>query len=230
MAIIDLVRWAPQDGETIFAWRFPHTNLSTYTQLIVQESQEAVLFSKGQIMGKFGPGKHTLNTENLPVLRSLFGIPFGGRNPFTAEVWFVNRIQTFSIDWSIDRMAIHDADYNTQLPLTASGQYGLVVSDAEKFLVKIVGTRSEFTQDDLTEQFTGESPPAQKERGCRSFERRPRQNLRLPATGPRNPRPEPPERDRPASAEPDRTRQPRPANRHNRNKGTTSSGNRPDLR
>ena len=156
MAIIDLVRWAPQDGETIFAWRFPHTNLSTYTQLIVQESQEAVLFSKGQIMGKFGPGKHTLNTENLPVLRSLFGIPFGGRNPFTAEVWFVNRIQTFSIDWSIDRMTIHDADYNTQLPLTASGQYGLVVSDAEKFLVKIVGTRSEFTQDDLTEQFTGE--------------------------------------------------------------------------
>ena len=156
MAIIDLVRWAPQDGETIFAWRFPHTNLSTYTQLIVQESQEAVLFSKGQIMGKFGPGKHTLNTENLPVLRSLFGIPFGGRNPFTAEVWFVNRIQTFSIDWSIDRMAIHDADYNTQLPLTASGQYGLVVSDAEKFLVKIVGTRSEYTQRDLTEQFTGE--------------------------------------------------------------------------
>ena len=156
MAIIDLVRWAPQDSETIFAWRFPHTNLSTYTQLIVQESQEAILFSKGQIMGKFGPGKHTLNTENLPVLRSLFGIPFGGRNPFTAEVWFVNRIQTFSIDWSIDRMTIHDADYNTQLPLTASGQYGLVVSDAEKFLVKIVGTRSEFTQDDLTEQFTGE--------------------------------------------------------------------------
>ena len=103
-----------------------------------------------------GRGKHTLNTENLPVLRSLFGIPFGGRNPFTAEVWFVNRIQTFSIDWSIDRMTIHDADYNTQLPLTASGQYGLVVSDAEKFLVKIVGTRSEFTQDDLTEQFTGE--------------------------------------------------------------------------
>lgn len=156
MAIIDLVRWSPQGSDTIFAWRFPHTNLSTYTQLIVQESQEAVLFSKGQIMGKFGPGKHTLNTENLPVLRSLYGIPFGGKNPFTAEVWFVNRIQTFNIDWSIDRMPIHDADYNTQLPLTASGQYGLQVTDAEKFLVRIVGTRSEYTQEDLTDQFTGE--------------------------------------------------------------------------
>lgn len=155
MAIIDLVRWSPQGSDTIFAWRFPHTNLSTYTQLVVQESQEAVLFSKGQIMGKFGPGKHTLSTENLPILRSLYGIPFGGKNPFTAEVWFVNRIQTFSIDWYIDRMVIHDVDYNTQLPLTASGQYGLQVVDAEKFLVKMVGTHSEYTQHDLTEQFTG---------------------------------------------------------------------------
>lgn len=73
MAIIDLVRWQPQGGPTIYAYRFPETNLSTYTQLLVSESQEAVLFSKGQLMGKFGPGKHTLNTENLPILRSLSG-------------------------------------------------------------------------------------------------------------------------------------------------------------
>jgi membrane protease subunit (stomatin/prohibitin family) len=156
MAIIDLVRWSPQGSKTIYAWRFPETNLATYTQLIVQESQEAVLFSKGQIVGKFGPGKHTLNTENLPILRNLFGIPFGGKNPFTAEVWFVNKIQTFSIDWAVSKMPIHDPDYNTQLPLVAGGRYGLKVNDAEKFLVKSVGTKTDFTQDDLTNQFFGE--------------------------------------------------------------------------
>lgn len=156
MAIIDLVRWAPQGDTTIYAWRFPETNLSTYTQLIVQESQEAILFSKGQIVGKFGPGKHTLNTENLPILRSLYGLPFGGKNPFTAEVWFVNKIQIYNIDWAIDRMTIHDADYNTQLPLTASGQYGLKIVDSEKFLVKAVGTKTDFTEYDLTSQFNGE--------------------------------------------------------------------------
>jgi membrane protease subunit (stomatin/prohibitin family) len=156
MAIIDLVRWSPQGSETIFAHRFNETNLSTYTQLIVQESQEAVLFSKGQIVGKFGPGKHTLNTENLPILRSLYGIPFGGKNPFTAEIWFVNKLQPYNIDWKIDRMPIHDADYNTQLPLVAVGCYGLRIIDAEKFLIKIVGTKSDFTQKDLTEQFFGE--------------------------------------------------------------------------
>ena len=156
MAIIDLVRWAPQGNQTIYAYRFPETNLSTYTQLIVQESQEAILFSKGQIVGKFGPGKHTLNTENLPILRSLYGLPFGGKNPFTAEVWFVNKLQPYNIDWSIDRMDIHDADYNTGIPLVANGRYGLKITDAERFLIKIVGTKNSFDQNDLTDQFFGE--------------------------------------------------------------------------
>ncbi|MFC4677231.1 SPFH domain-containing protein, partial [Dysgonomonas termitidis] len=147
---------SPQGNKTIYAWRFPETNLSTYTQLIVQESQEAVLFSKGQIVGKFGPGKHTLNTENLPVLRNLFGIPFGGKNPFTAEVWFVNKTTPYNIDWETSSMSMHDPDYNTQLPLVSKGRYGLKITAAEKFLVKIVGTKSEFTQDDLTDQFLGE--------------------------------------------------------------------------
>lgn len=156
MAIIDLVRWMPQGNQTIYAYRFPETNLSTYTQLIVQESQEAILFSKGQIVGKFGPGKHTLNTENLPILRSLYGLPFGGKNPFTAEVWFVNKLQPYNIDWNINRMDIHDADYNTNIPLVASGRYGLKIIDAERFLIKIVGTKDTFNQDDLTDQFYGE--------------------------------------------------------------------------
>lgn len=156
MAIIDLVRWAPQGSETIYAWRFPHTNLSTYTQLLVHESQEALLFSKGQLVGKFGPGKHTLNTENLPILRSLFGIPFGGKNPFTAEVWFVNKIQTFSIDWEIDNMSIHDAGYNTYMPIIARGKYGLNIVDSERFIIKLVGTKSQFTERDFTTQFEGE--------------------------------------------------------------------------
>ncbi len=156
MAIINLVSWAPQGNQTIYAYRFPETNLSTYTQLIVKESQEAILFSKGQIVGNFGPGKHTLNTENLPILRNLYGLPFGGKNPFTAEVWFVNKLQPYNIDWSIDRMDIHDADYNTGIPLIANGRYGLKITDAERFLIKIVGTKNSFDQNDLTDQFFGE--------------------------------------------------------------------------
>jgi len=156
MAIIDFVNWSPDSNYNVYAYKYPATNLSTYTQLVVQESQEAVLFSKGQIIGKFGPGKHTLNTENLPLLRTLYGLPFGGKNPFMAEVWFVNKIEHYNLPWSIDKMDTHDPDYNTNIPLTAGGTYGLKLTDTEKFLVKIVGTKTSYSQSDLNQQFIGE--------------------------------------------------------------------------
>ena len=107
MAFIDVVEWSPRTND-IYAWKFPHENLSTNTQLLVRESQEAVFFSKGQIIGKFGPGKHVLTTENLPLLRKLYGIPFGGKNPFLAEVWFVNKAMPLTIDWRTTSMRIMD--------------------------------------------------------------------------------------------------------------------------
>ena len=154
MALIDFVRWTP-GNESLYAWKFPETNLSTLTQLVVAESQEAVLFSKGQLLGKFGPGKHVLNTENLPLLRGLFGLPFGGNNPFTAEVWFVNKLIPLNIDWSTDGMMYHDPDYQTMVPPVASGRYGLRVEDAERFLIKLVGTGTSFGAAQLTDNFWG---------------------------------------------------------------------------
>lgn len=156
MAIIDCVSWSPDGSEIIYAYKYPHNNLSTYTQLVVHESQEAFLFSKGQLLGKFGPGKHTLSTENLPVLRSLYGLPFGGKNPFMAQVWYVNRVERFNIPWRVGRLDIHDADYQTMLTLALDGQYGLKIVDGEKFLIRMVGTRDVFTEYDMTEQFNGE--------------------------------------------------------------------------
>lgn len=154
--IIDVVEWHPQGKEVVYAYHHPERNLSTATQLVVHESQVALLFSKGQLIGKFGPGKKTLTTENLPILRSLYGFPFGGTNPFFAEVWFVNNVQTFAIDWKIGKLPIFDVDYQTQVPLVATGQYGLKVVDPEKFVIKFVGTRDIFTQADMTTQSMGE--------------------------------------------------------------------------
>jgi len=154
-AIIDFVKWDTRPEDQLFAWKFPETNLSTYSQLIVAESQEAILFSKGQVIGKFGPGRHTLNTENLPILRNLFGIPFGGKNPFTAEVWFVNKLIPLNLDWTTDSMMYHDPDYQTMVPLIAKGRYGIKVVDAERFLIKLVGTTTTFTANQLTDNFYG---------------------------------------------------------------------------
>lgn len=153
---IDVVEWHPQGSDIVYAYHFPERNLSTATQLIVHESQVALLFSKGQLIGTFGPGKKTLSTENLPLLRNLYGFGFGGTNPFFAEVWFVNNVQSYAIDWEVGKMPVFDVDYQTQVPLVARGQYGLKVVDPEKFVIKFVGTRNRFDQNDMTTQSMGE--------------------------------------------------------------------------
>jgi membrane protease subunit (stomatin/prohibitin family) len=170
MALIDVVSWDDSSSGTagegpLFAWKFPGMNLSTFTQLLVRESQEAILFTKGRLLGKFGPGKHTLNTENLPLLRNLFGLPFGGKNPFFAEVWFVNKVVPLNIDWDTTSvnpvsqqafsMMYQDPDYGAMVPLRAVGRYGLKVQDAERFLIKLVGAASRFYASELTEHFRG---------------------------------------------------------------------------
>jgi hypothetical protein len=42
-------------------------------------------------------------------------------------------------------MRFMDPDYNQMVLLTTQGRYGLKVNEAERFLVKFVGTLTEFT-------------------------------------------------------------------------------------
>lgn len=154
MAVIDLVKW---DGNpSILAWKFPSQELSTWTQLIVNESQEAYLVKGGVYQGPFGAGRHTLSTENIPLLRTLIGIPFGGKSPFTAEVWYVNRASNLDVKWGTpDPIQLQDPKYQLMVPVRAFGQYGIRIIDAKKFLLKLVGTLPSFDVATLSDYFKG---------------------------------------------------------------------------
>lgn len=154
MALIDFVKW---DGSpNLLAWKFPSQELSTWTQLVVNESQEAFLVRGGVYEGPFGPGRHTLSTENIPLLTKLLGLPFGGRSPFTAEVWFVNRVTNLDIRWGTsDPIQLQDPKYAIMVPVRAFGQYGVRIGDSKKFLLKLVGTLSGFDTDTMSEYFRG---------------------------------------------------------------------------
>ena len=69
------------------------------SQVIVQESQVAVFVRQGQVLDALGPGSHTLSTANLPILSGLIGLVTGGRNPFTAELYFVNLKDLPQVPW-----------------------------------------------------------------------------------------------------------------------------------
>ena len=97
MAIIDVVKC---DESEILVWKWvPHNgspdkrefDLRWGTQLIVNHSQQAIFLKNGQIADVFESGHYTLSTQNLPIISSIVGLPFGLETPFKAEVYFINK-------------------------------------------------------------------------------------------------------------------------------------------
>lgn len=154
MTIIDRVKWDARPD--VLAWKFPSDALSTWTQLIVNESQEAFVVKDGVYDGPFAAGRHTLSTENIPLLQRLIGLPFGGKSPFSAEVWFVNKAVNLDVKWGTsDPILVEDPRYAIMVPVRAFGQYGIRIEDARKFLLKLVGTLPAFDVHTLSEYFRG---------------------------------------------------------------------------
>lgn len=153
-SILNFLKW-DSDNDTMI-WKHPETNLSTLTHIIVHESQELCLFSKGKLMEKFGPGKHVITNENIPGFRKLYGIPFGGKNPLTAEAWFINKAIPLNIKWGTKKpLQLEDPQFNIIIPVVGFGQFGIHIKNSEKFLVKIVGTLHNFSQSEIVEYFRG---------------------------------------------------------------------------
>lgn len=154
MATIDVVQWESHPG--ILAHKHPSQDLATWTQLIVNESQEAFVVLGGVYDGPFGAGRHALETQNLPGVRSRLGLPFGGRSPFSAEVWFVNRLVKLDVPWGTpDPILLQDPKFGLVVPVRAFGQYGLEIYDSKRFLLKIVGAQPSFGVERLKEYLAG---------------------------------------------------------------------------
>lgn len=151
MPVIDRVKWDAKEDE--YAYKYPSEDLSTWTQLIVSESQEAVLVKEGKMVGPFKAGRHTLDTKNFPFLSNLFSLPFGKKSAFTAEVWFVNRSMPLNVTWNTVKPIRVKDPLGFVVPITANGQYGVQIADTKRFLVALVGTLSRFDRETLTSHF-----------------------------------------------------------------------------
>lgn len=154
MKIADVIKY--EGDNTTFVWKHPCEDFNTNAQLIVHESQEAVFFLDGQALDLFGPGRHTLETQNLPLLRKAISLPTSGVTPFHCEVYFINKTEQMAIRWGTDsRIQYIDPTYHFPLSLGASGEMALAVQDARKLLVKLVGAERFLDQSQLTAYFRG---------------------------------------------------------------------------
>lgn len=152
MAIFEVIKY--EGDNSTFVWKHPKEDFNTGSQLIVHESQEAIFFANGQALDLFGPGRHTLETENLPLLRHVVNLPTGGESAFHCEVYFINRAEQMAIKWGTDsKVQFMEPTYQFPLSIGACGEMSLSPEDSRKLVVKLVGTEKDLSQETLTRYF-----------------------------------------------------------------------------
>ncbi|MCA9106181.1 MAG: SPFH domain-containing protein [Pirellulaceae bacterium] len=118
-------------------------------QLIVQQQQEAVFFRDGKAMDKFGPGRYTLTTANVPILTRILTIPWE-KSPFTASVYFVGRQDFIDQKWGTRQpITLRDKDFGL-VRVRAFGKFSFRVSDSTLLLERLVGTQGTYSTEQVT--------------------------------------------------------------------------------
>lgn len=134
---VTLVKRIPDNGALEIKWG---------SQLTVRESQEAVFFRDGKALDVFGPGRHILKTQNIPVIgKWVTSFGYGENSPFRAEVVFVGKQLFPNLKWGTkEPILFRDTDLQ-MIRLRAYGSFSIQIDDAMMFVNKVVGTMGLYT-------------------------------------------------------------------------------------
>ena len=143
-----------EGDNSTFIWKHPLEDFNSLTQLIVHESQEAIFMMNGQALDLFGPGRYTLETQNIPLIGKALNIPTGGKTPFHCEIYFINKTEQMAIKWGTDsKVQYVEPTYGFPISIGASGEMSLRVEDSRKLLLKLVGTETYLGREKLVQFF-----------------------------------------------------------------------------
>ena len=155
--LLKVIKWDDASTDTI-VYRYPmedRDEIMNGCQLIVSESQVAMLVTQGQIADVFGPGAHKLTTNNIPILTKIAGWKYGFDSPFKADVYYVNTKQFTNQKWGTSsKITLRDQEFGL-VRAGARGTYAFSVNDAPKFMKEIFGTNKEYSTNSLVEYFKG---------------------------------------------------------------------------
>lgn len=149
---IDIVEHLDESGGALAARFERHRNeIKNGAQLLVRPGQAAVFVREGVLADVFGPGRHALETANLPILSTLLGWKHGFESPFKAEVIFVRTTRVPDLKWGTQNpILVRDPDLGAAR-LRAFGTFAVEVRDARRFVERVVGTDDELHARELEE-------------------------------------------------------------------------------
>ena len=149
---LEIIQWMDDSRDTL-AWCFPDEDkeIKRGAQLIVRESQVAQFVYLGQFGDTFGPGQHTLSTDNIPILSTLKGWKYGFESPFKADVYFVTTRLFTGNKWGTSNpIMMRDQDFGI-VRVRAFGTFDFKITDPKLFLKEVAGSDHHFRLDEFAD-------------------------------------------------------------------------------
>ncbi|OAI56389.1 DNA-binding protein [Verrucomicrobiaceae bacterium SCGC AG-212-N21] len=149
---LEIIEWTDDSRDTL-AFRYPDEDkeIKRGAQLIVRESQTVQFVYLGQFGDTFGPGKHTLTTDNIPILSTLKGWKYGFESPFKADVYYVTTRLFTGNKWGTSNpIMLRDQDFGI-VRARAFGTYDFRIVDPKLFLKEVAGSDHHFRLDEFAD-------------------------------------------------------------------------------
>ena len=150
--LIEIIEWTDDSRDTL-SFRFPDDDkaIKNGAQLIVRESQQVQFVYLGEFGDTFGPGKHTLTTDNIPILTRLKSWRYGLESPFKADVYYLNtRLFTGNKWGTANPIMMRDDDLGI-VRARAFGTYDFRIMDPKLFLKEVAGSDHNFRVDEFSD-------------------------------------------------------------------------------
>jgi excisionase family DNA binding protein len=150
--LLEIIDWTDDSRDTL-SYRFPDEDkaIKNGAQLIVRESQVAQFVYLGEFGDTFKPGKHSLTTDNIPILTRLKSWKFGFNSPFKADVYFVvTRLFTGNKWGTSNPVMMRDNDFGV-VRVRAFGTYDFKIVQPQTFLREVAGSDHNFRLDEFSD-------------------------------------------------------------------------------
>ena len=173
---VDVIKWEPETDieASVIAHKFEYEDFPSGSYLIVGPSQMAIFTNNtnytkssessttpSQVTTFVGPCKIKLETGDIRFapFRNIAHALTGGESAFHSTVYFINTTYLNDLAWGTQApVIVEDPEEGVNVHVRAFGMFGAHIEhtdieqapqQAMNFLTKVVGTRADFTRDDL---------------------------------------------------------------------------------
>jgi len=129
-------------------WKYPNREIEVGSQVIVNESEEALLFENGQLIEILDAGRHVIESGNIPGMDGIIRRSIGNNSPIKIDVWFVSKVVSTDYKWGV-QLQVKDNTHQLIVPVGSYGSILLRIEDPASLVLQVVGKKKQMFKDEL---------------------------------------------------------------------------------